>query len=318
MDKRTPKKALKKNIKKVFLAPKAEHNNIELTNEIKEEDLFFSKIEKGISTPSEEQKDIPKGLWTNCPKCNEIWFTEELEKNLFVCKKCSYHLRIDSKTYFKILFDKEQYQELFNNISPKNFLNFTDIKPYEKRIEEETQSLELKDAIRVGVGNIKNQKVVVACMDFKFIGGSMGSVVGEKFARGVDYAITEKIPFIVISKSGGARMQESAFSLMQMPKTCAKLSQLTDEKLPYISILTDPTFGGVTASFAMLGDINIAEPKALIGFAGPEVIKALAKTDFPPGFQRSEFLLEKGFLDKIVPRTELKNTLGLLIALFQE
>lgn len=308
----------KKKEQKVFaMVEVVRHNDQDWASNLKVEEPWFSKIQKGVSTPTEEKKEMPEGVWNKCPQCGEICTTEELQKSLFICKKCNYHFRIDSKTYFKILFDKEQYKELYENITSKDFLHFTDLKPYGKRIVEETEHTHLKDAMRIGVGNIKNKKAVIACMDFNFIGGSLGSVVGEKFARAVDFAIKEKLPFIVITKSGGARMQESAFSLMQMPKTCAKLSQLTDAKLPYICVLTDPTFGGVTASFAMLGDINLAEPNALIGFAGPRVIKDLIKKDLPEGFQRSEFLLEKGFLDTIVPRTELKETLALLITLFQ-
>jgi len=240
-----------------------------------------------------------------------------LREHLFVCPKCSYHHRISSTEYYDILFDEGAYTELFENIRSKDFLEFTDLKPYKKRLEEIWSKTDLTDSMRVAVGKVGGQNLVVACMDFEFIGGSLGSVMGEKFARAVDYCIQHKIPYMVISKSGGARMMESAFSLMQLAKTSGKLSQLSDAKLPYISMLTDPTFGGISASFGMLGDLNIAEPDALIGFAGPRVIKETIKKDLPEGFQRSEFLMEHGFLDFIVPRQQLKEKLSIVLDHFR-
>jgi len=241
-----------------------------------------------------------------------------LKEQLFVCPKCGYHHRLNSSQYYEILFDNNEYTELFTNIRSKDFLGFTDLKPYKKRLEDIWKNnTNLKDSLRVAVGKVDGEEMVIACMDFEFIGGSLGSVMGEKFARAVDYCIQHRLPYMVINKSGGARMMESAFSLMQMAKTSGKLSQLSDAKLPYISLLTDPTFGGVSASFAMLGDLNIAEPGALIGFAGPRVIKETIKKDLPEGFQRSEFLLEHGFLDFIVNRKELKNKIATVIRLFK-
>lgn len=216
-----------------------------------------------------------------------------------------------------MLFDNSEYAELFDNIRSKDFLGFTDLKPYKKRLDEIWSKTDLKDSMRVAVGKINGNEIVIACMDFEFIGGSLGSVMGEKFSRAVDYCLEHKLPYLVISKSGGARMMESTFSLMQLAKTSGKLSQLSDAKLPFISLLTDPTFGGISASFGMLGDVNIAEPGALIGFAGPRVIKETIKKDLPEGFQRSEFILEHGFLDLIVPRKELKTKLASLINLFK-
>jgi len=230
---------------------------------------------------------------------------------------CNFHHRIGSDEYFDILFDETQCSELFDNIKSKDALNFTDLKNYQKRLDEIHAKTDLKDSMRVAVGKINGEEMVVACMDFEFIGGSLGSVMGEKFSRAVDYCIEHKLPYLVISKSGGARMMESAFSLMQLAKTSGKLSQLSDAKLPFISMLTDPTFGGISASFGMLGDINIAEPGALIGFAGPRVIKETIKKDLPAGFQRSEFLLEHGFLDFIVDRKDLKNKLSEVAYLFK-
>lgn len=241
---------------------------------------------------------------------------KELEDHFYVCIKCNYHNRINSAEYFRILFDNEECELLFENIAPVDKLGFVDAKPYDKRLVDAQKSTGLKDAMTVGVGDLDGKKLVVACMNFNFIGGSMGSVVGEKIARGIDYCIEHKYPFMIISKSGGARMMESAFSLMQMAKTSAKLTQLAKARLPYISLMTDPTTGGVTASYAMLGDINIAEPKALIGFAGPRVIKETIKKDLPAGFQRSEFLLDHGFLDFIVERQNLKEKLSGVISWF--
>jgi acetyl-CoA carboxylase carboxyl transferase subunit beta len=278
---------------------------------------WYRRIRKGITTSTAEKKETPEGLWSKCPECNYICTTAELKENLFVCPKCNYHHRIDSSEYYEIIFDNKEYTELFDNIQSKDFLGFTDLKPYQKRLDEIHAKTDLKDSMRVAVGKINGIEAVVACMDFEFIGGSLGSVMGEKFSRAVDYCLEHKLPYIVISKSGGARMMESAFSLMQLAKTSGKLSQLNDAKLPYISVLTDPTFGGISASFGMLGDLNIAEPGALIGFAGPRVIKETIKKDLPPGFQRSEFILEHGFLDFIIDRKNLKNQLSQLIWLFQ-
>jgi len=277
---------------------------------------WYKRIRKGITTSTSEKKETPEGLWSKCPECNYICTTNELKENLFVCPKCNYHHRIDSEEYYDILFDNKEYTELFDNIRSKDFLGFTDLKPYQKRLDEIHAKTDLKDSMRIAGGKINGVGAVVACMDFEFIGGSLGSVMGEKFSRAVDYCIEHKLPYIVISKSGGARMMESAFSLMQLAKTSGKLSQLNDAKLPYISVLTDPTFGGISASFGMLGDLNIAEPGALIGFAGPRVIKETIKKDLPPGFQRSEFILEHGFLDFIVDRKNLKNKLAQVLRHF--
>ena len=278
---------------------------------------WFKRIKKGINTKTSEKKETPEGLWTKCPDCNYICTISELREHLFVCPKCSYHHRISSTEYFEILFDEGVYKELFGNIRSKDFLEFTDLKPYKKRLEEIWNKTDLTDSMRVAVGKVGGHDLVVACMDFEFIGGSLGSVMGEKFSRAVDYCILEKLPYLVISKSGGARMMESAFSLMQLAKTSGKLSQLSDAKLPYISMLTDPTFGGISASFGLLGDLNIAEPDALIGFAGPRVIKETIKKDLPEGFQRSEFLLEHGFLDFIVSRHQLKERLVVVLEHFR-
>jgi len=278
---------------------------------------WFRRKKKGISTKTSEKKETPEGLWIKCPECNFICTVTELRESLFVCPKCSFHHRINSSEYFEILFDNNEFTELFENIISKDYLEFTDLKPYKKRLEEIWSKTDLKDSMRVAVGKLSGNDIVIACMDFEFIGGSLGSVMGEKFSRAVDYAIEHKMPYMVISKSGGARMMESAFSLMQLAKTSGKLSQLSDAKLPYISLLTDPTFGGISASFGMLGDLNIAEPNALIGFAGPRVIKETIKKDLPEGFQRSEFILEHGFLDFIVPRKELKSKLATVLTLFK-
>ena len=278
---------------------------------------WFKRIRKGISTSTADKKEIPEGLWTKCPTCNHICTSSELKENLYICGKCNYHHRIGSDEYFGILFDNQEHTVLFDEIKSKDALNFTDLKNYQKRLDEIHTKTDLKDSMRVGVGKMNGESYVVACMDFEFIGGSLGSVMGEKFSRAVDYCIQHRLPFLVISKSGGARMMESAFSLMQLAKTSGKLSQLSDAKLPFISLLTDPTFGGISASFGMLGDLNIAEPGALIGFAGPRVIKETIKKDLPPGFQRSEFLLEHGFLDFIVDRKELKQKLSQVAFMFR-
>jgi acetyl-CoA carboxylase carboxyl transferase subunit beta len=278
---------------------------------------WYKRIRKGITTSTTDKRETPEGLWSKCPECNYICTTTELKENLFVCPKCSHHHRIGSNEYYDFLFDGEEYIELFDNIISKDFLNFTDLKNYQKRLDEIHAKTDLKDSMRIATGKVNGEGIVIACMDFEFIGGSLGSVMGEKFSRAVDYCIEHRLPYLVISKSGGARMMESAFSLMQLAKTSGKLSQLSDAGLPYISLLTDPTFGGISASFGMLGDLNIAEPVALIGFAGPRVIKETIKKDLPEGFQRSEFLLEHGFLDFIVNRKDLKNKLHDLIVLFR-
>lgn len=279
---------------------------------------WFRRIKKGIQTSTQEKKEAPDGLWHKCPECKTTYTVKELKDNMYVCLKCSYHNRINSREYFDIIFDDGNCELLFENIAPIDKLGFIDLKPYNRRLVEAQEGTGLKDAMTVGVGTVDGKPLVVACMNFNFIGGSMGSVVGEKISRGIDYAIAHKLPFMIISKSGGARMMESAFSLMQMAKTSAKLTQLAKAGLPYISLMTDPTTGGVTASYAMLGDINIAEPKALIGFAGPRVIKETIKKDLPSGFQRSEFLLDHGFLDFIVDRKTLKERLSRVIDWFMK
>ncbi|MBS1772095.1 MAG: acetyl-CoA carboxylase carboxyltransferase subunit beta [Bacteroidetes bacterium] len=279
---------------------------------------WFRRIKKGILTSTHEKKEAPDGIWHKCPECKTTVTVKELETHFYVCQKCNYHNRINSAEYFDILFDEGEYELQFENIAPKDMLGFVDLKPYDARIKEAQKNTGLKDAMTVGVGNINGNGLVIACMNFNFIGGSMGSVVGEKISRGIDYSIEHKLPFMIISKSGGARMMESAFSLMQMAKTSAKLTRLAKAGLPYISLMTDPTTGGVTASYAMLGDVNIAEPKALIGFAGPRVIKETIKKDLPNGFQRSEFLLEHGFLDFVVQRQNLKEKLTHVIEWFMK
>jgi acetyl-CoA carboxylase carboxyl transferase subunit beta len=265
---------------------------------------------QGITTKYKEKKEIPEGLWYKCPECRNVLTSEEHAEHNWVCDKCGYHEKISSLQYFSILFDENEFEEIAPRMTSADPLDFKDTKSYKDRIKTTIAKTGLKDAIRVGRGKINGEEAVIACMDFGFIGGSMGSVVGEKFAIGVDEAISKKCPFICISKSGGARMMEAGLSLMQMAKTSAKLTQLSEAQLPYVSFLTDPTTGGVTASFAMLGDINIAEPKALIGFAGPRVVKETIGKDLPQGFQSAEFVLEHGFLDYIVDRKHLKHKLS--------
>jgi acetyl-CoA carboxylase carboxyl transferase subunit beta len=277
---------------------------------------WFKRIKQGILTSNKEKKNVPDGLWFKCPCCKKTSTINELKENFWLCQSCNHHNRIDAAEYFDIIFDEGQAELLFEQITSKDHLGFVDLKPYKDRIVEAQKKTGLKDAMTVGVGEVNGKKLVVAAMNFQFIGGSMGSVVGEKISRAIDYAIEHHLPFMIISKSGGARMMESAFSLMQMAKTSAKLTLLAKAKLPYISLMTDPTTGGVTASYAMLGDVNIAEPGALIGFAGPRVIKETIKKDLPEGFQTSEFLLEHGFLDFIVDRKELKQKLSDLIDFF--
>jgi acetyl-CoA carboxylase carboxyl transferase subunit beta len=279
---------------------------------------WFRRVEKGIVTPTEQKKETPDGLWYKCPECKTVTNTTEHKKQLFTCSKCNYHDRINSAEYFEILFDDNVFEELFNNLSSSDPLHFTDTKPYPKRIEVTQRKTNLVDAVRTAQGKVNGLNMVIACMDFNFIGGSMGSVVGEKIARAIDYARQHKYPFLMISKSGGARMMEAGFSLMQMAKTSAKLAMLSEERVPYISLLTDPTTGGVTASYAMLGDFNISEPGALIGFAGPRVIKETIGKELPKGFQSAEFVLDHGFLDFIVDRKALKQTLTDLLLMIQQ
>ncbi len=277
---------------------------------------WFKRKEKGIQTTTEEKKDTPRGLWYKSPT-GKIVDAEELEKNYYVSPEDGYHVRIGSNEYFEILFDDNKYKELDAGLTSKDPLKFIDTKKYPDRLKAAQEKTNLKDAVRTAVGKSKGKDLVIACMDFSFIGGSMGSVVGEKIARAADYSLKKKIPFMIISKSGGARMMEAALSLMQLAKTSVKLAQLAEAKIPYISLATDPTTGGTTASFAMLGDINISEPGALIGFAGPRVVKETIGKDLPEDFQTSEFLLEHGFLDFITPRKELKNKVNLYIDLIR-
>jgi len=277
---------------------------------------WFKRKKKGIQTPTEEKKDVPKGLWYKSPT-GKVIDSDQLEKNFYVSPEDGYHVRIGSEEYFKIIFDDDNYKELYKNLSSKDPLNFEDTKKYKDRLKAAQKKTKLKDAIRTAVGESKGKKLIVCAMDFKFIGGSMGSVVGEKISRSIDYAVRNKMPLVIISKSGGARMMEAGLSLMQLAKTSGKLTRLAKAKLPYISLCTDPTTGGTTASFAMLGDINIAEPGALIGFAGPRVVRDTTGKDLPEGFQKSEFLKEHGFLDFIVERKHLKDKINLYIDLIQ-
>ncbi|RZJ36455.1 MAG: acetyl-CoA carboxylase, carboxyltransferase subunit beta [Flavobacterium sp.] len=275
---------------------------------------WFKRTAKGITTATEDKKDVPKGLWYKSPT-GKIIDADELARNLYVSPEDGFHVRIGSKEYFEILFDNNEFTELDANMTSKDPLNFVDTKKYSDRLKEAVEKTKLKDAVRTGVGKSKGKDLVICCMDFAFIGGSMGAVVGEKIARGIDYSIKNRVPFLMISKSGGARMMEAAYSLMQLAKTSAKLAQLADARIPYISLCTDPTTGGTTASYAMLGDVNISEPGALIGFAGPRVVKDTTGKDLPEGFQTAEFVLEHGFLDFITPRKELKNKINLFLDL---
>ena len=277
---------------------------------------WFKRQEKGITTATEDKMDVPKGLWYKSPT-GKIIDADELARNLFVSPEDDFHVRMGSATYFEILFDNNEFVELDKNMTSKDPLHFVDTKKYAERLKDVMEKTHLKDAVRTGVGKSKGKELVICCMDFAFIGGSMGAVVGEKIARGIDHAIKNKLPFVMISKSGGARMMEAAYSLMQLAKTSVKLAQLAEAKLPYISLCTDPTTGGTTASYAMLGDINISEPGALIGFAGPRVVRDTTGKDLPEGFQTAEFLLEHGFLDFITPRKELKDKINLYIDLIQ-
>jgi acetyl-CoA carboxylase carboxyl transferase subunit beta len=277
---------------------------------------WFKRTEKGIQTATDQKKDTPRGLWYKSPT-GKIVESEELAKNFYVSPEDDYHVRIGSTEYFEILFDDNEYKELNSKLTSKDPLKFEDTKKYKDRLKAAMNKTKLNDAVRTAIGKSYGKDLVVACMDFSFIGGSMGSVVGEKIARAIDVSIKRKVPFVMISKSGGARMMEAAISLMQLAKTSAKLAQLAEAKIPYISLCTDPTTGGTTASYAMLGDINISEPGALIGFAGPRVVKEATGQDLPDGFQTSEFVLEHGFLDFITHRSELKNKINLYIDLIE-
>ncbi|MBK6481699.1 MAG: acetyl-CoA carboxylase carboxyltransferase subunit beta [Chitinophagales bacterium] len=276
---------------------------------------WFKRSKEGITTTTEEKLEVPEGLWWKCPSCKKTIPTADLKENKYVCNNCNYHPRINSVEYFWILFDDNAYKPLFEDLRPTDFLGFKDLKSYQDRLNDAAQKVNVSEAISVAAGLVHGHKLVCACMNFNFIGGSMGSVVGERIALAINHCIKTKSTLLIISKSGGARMMEAAFSLMQLAKTAANLTRLSEAKLPYISLMTDPTTGGVTASFAMLGDLNIAEPEALIGFAGPRVIKETIKKDLPKGFQRSEFLLEHGFLDFIVDRKELKDKLAEVMAI---
>ncbi|QNE40510.1 acetyl-CoA carboxylase carboxyltransferase subunit beta [Hymenobacter sp. NBH84] len=278
---------------------------------------WFKRVEKGIVTPTEEKKETPDGLWYKCPECKTVATMAEHKRLLYTCANCNHHDRINSAEYFEVLFDDNQFTELDADLTSGDPLHFVDTKPYPQRVAATERATGLHDAVRTAYGRSQGAELVIACMDFKFIGGSMGSVVGEKIARAIDYARQHRIPFLMISKSGGARMMEAGYSLMQMAKTSAKLALLSEAGVPYISLLTDPTTGGVTASFAMLGDFNIAEPGALIGFAGPRVIKETIGKDLPKDFQSSEFVLEHGFLDFIVDRKDLKQKLADLLHLLR-
>jgi acetyl-CoA carboxylase carboxyl transferase subunit beta len=278
---------------------------------------WFKRNKEGITTSTSEKKETPEGLWHKCPNCKTVFTESDFANNLYVCDRCSYHERIGSEEYFQILFDNSEYTEIDANLTSGDPLKFEDTKKYLDRVASSQKSTGLTDALRTAYGKLDGMDFVICAMDFAFIGGSLGAVMGEKIARGIDKAMEMNAAFMIISKSGGARMMEAGYSLMQMAKVSGKLGQLAEKKLPYISFLTDPTTGGVTASFAMLGDINIAEPKALIAFAGPRVVKETIGRDLPDGFQTSEFLLEHGFLDYIVERSELKKTLALSLKLFK-
>lgn len=276
---------------------------------------WFKRLKDGIQTATRNKKEVPEGLWYKCKSCRETSTVKELRENVFKCPHCNYHVRVGARDYFEILFDSG-FEDMFTDLRSVDMLSFTDLKSYPERLDEAYRKTSVTDAIEVARGKVNRKPLVVAAMDFSFIGGSMGSVVGQRIALAIDYCLANRTPLMIISKTGGARMMESAFSLMQMAKTSAKLSQLAKAGIPYISLLTDPTTGGVTASYAMLGDINIAEPGALIGFAGPRVIRETIKRDLPEGFQTSEFLLEHGFLDFIVDRGELKEKISDLLSFF--
>lgn len=278
---------------------------------------WFKRDREGITTSTKEKRETPEGLWQKCSNCKTIFAADDLKNNFYVCDRCNHHERIGSQEYFEMLFDDGKYRELNAKIESGDPLKFEDTKKYTDRIKSTQKKTGFKDAIRTAKGKLDGEDIVIAAMDFSFIGGSMGSVMGEKIAKAIDTAIRSKCPFMIISKSGGARMMEAGLSLMQMAKVSGKLGELAEAKLPYISFLTDPTTGGVTASFAMLGDINIAEPDALIAFAGPRVVRETIGRDLPDGFQKSEFVLEHGFLDYIIERPQLKETLALSLKLFR-
>ena len=278
--------------------------------------MDWFRRKKGIETS--EKKAIPDGLWVKCDSCGEIIYRPELNKRMYVCPKCDHHFRVTSKEYVEYYFDENSFEEQFSNIQPTDPLKFKDTKKYTERLKAAQKKTGMKDAVVTGIASIEGKPIVAAVMDFSFIGGSMGSVVGEKISRAIDLAMEKNYPFLIVSASGGARMMESALSLMQMAKTSAKLALLADKSLPFISIMTDPTTGGTTASFAMLGDINIAEPGALIGFAGQRVIKQTIGQDLPEGFQRADFVLEHGFVDLIIHRHEMRSTLARIIDLFMQ
>ncbi len=279
---------------------------------------WFKRLQEGIKTATVNKKEAPEGIWYKCPKCNETSTMKEFRENFYKCTKCDNHTRIGSREYFKLIFDADSYKILFEEVVSKDTLKFVDTKAYPDRLTDAYRKTGLTDAISVAQGTVNGRPLVLACMDFSFIGGSMGSVVGERISRGIQQSVKEKAPFMIISKSGGARMMESAFSLMQMAKTSAQLTRLAKAGLPYLSLMTDPTTGGVTASYAMLGDINMSEPGALIGFAGPRVIRETIKRDLPEGFQSAEFLLDRGFIDFIINRKDLRDTLSDLIQMFSK
>jgi acetyl-CoA carboxylase carboxyl transferase subunit beta len=279
---------------------------------------WFKRLKEGISTATKAKKDVPEGVWFQCKNCKETSTMRALREHHYTCPKCDYHTAIGSHEYFELLYDDQDYVTLHDDLISVDFLHFTDLKPYDKRLEDTIKKTGLTDAMVIGAGSVLGHRLVIAAMDFKFIGGSMGSVMGEKISLAIDHALESNSALMIISRSGGARMMESAFSLMQMAKTSAKLTLLARAKLPYFSLMTDPTTGGVTASFAMLGDINLAEPGALIGFAGPRVIRETIKRDLPEGFQTAEYLLENGFVDLIVNRKDLRETLGDLLAFWEE
>jgi acetyl-CoA carboxylase carboxyl transferase subunit beta len=278
---------------------------------------WFVRENKGIVTPTELKRETPDGLWYQCPECKTVILTKAHRDHAYTCPSCNHHEQIGSAEYFDILFDGGKFEEHFTNLESADPLEFEDTKKYPDRLKASMAKTGMKDAVKVAKGDLEDHPLVIACMDFKFIGGSMGSVVGEKISRGIALARESKCPFVMISKSGGARMMEAGFSLMQMAKTSAQLALLSEAGLPYISVLTDPTTGGVTASFAMLGDFNISEPKALIGFAGPRVVRETIGKDLPDGFQSAEFVLEHGFLDTIVDRKDLKETIGDLLRMIR-
>jgi len=278
---------------------------------------WFTRIKEGILTKTSDKLETPDGLWTQCPKCKTTISTKDTVANEWICTNCDYHHRIGPHQYFYLLFDKSDYEPLFSDLQSVDFLKFKDLKTYTARLEAAEKKGGMEDAMSVAHGKVHGEELVICAMNFRYIGGSMGSVVGEKISRAIDYCIEHSCALMIISQSGGARMMESAFSLMQMAKTSVKLTKLAEAQLPYFSLMTDPTTGGVTASYAMLGDINLAEPDALIGFAGPRVIKETIRRDLPAGFQRSEFLLEKGFLDFIVHRKNLKQRLADLIKMLR-